>query len=63
MGRTGGRIAHRSRTGSAVAPAASLETAAAGAAMRVTGVVIPEPVPESSLVAWLLAPGRVLGIF
>ncbi len=49
--------------GSAVAPAASLETAAAGAAMRVTGVVIPEPVPESSLVAWLLpvavvTPGR-----
>ncbi len=40
--------------GSAVAPAASLETAPAGAAMHVTGVVIPEPVPESSLVAWLL---------
>ncbi len=40
--------------GSAVAPVASFETAAAGAAMRVTGVVNPEPVPESSLVAWLL---------
>ena len=49
--------------GSAVAPAASLETAAAGAAMRVTGVVGPEPVPESSLVSRLLpvavvTPGR-----
>ena len=49
--------------GSAVAPATSLESAAADAAMRVTGVVIPEPVPETSLVAWLLpvalvTPGR-----
>ncbi len=49
--------------GSAVVPATSLETAAAGGAMRVSGVVVPEPVPESSLVAWLLpvavvTPGR-----
>jgi hypothetical protein len=49
--------------GSAVAPATSLESAAADTAMRVTGVVIPEPVPEPSLVARLLpvavvTPGR-----
>ncbi len=47
--------------GSAVAPATSLESA--DAAVSVTGEVIPEPVPETSLVARILpvavvTPGR-----
>jgi hypothetical protein len=49
--------------GSAVAPATSLESAAADAAVSVTGEMISEPVPETSLVARILPvavvpPGR-----